>query len=363
MPDFQVTDEYVRQHLVVNTNPPVTPTLPVGDNQTRIDAILAGRSPHFTFSYPADPVITRSVTVNTAAEFNTEAAISGTQITIGSSLTGQLNVQVDDISVIMDNSLTLDGGLWMVSPGLGQTFERVRWTGGNIKNIYLGRVSDVLFDDVFAVAVDAYKFESSGSMHNIGFGGRWERVAFINTTLRNEGSSPNSGDFLWALFANDGGTVQGSDGLIVGNVKVETDQNSQNNRITNVHNVMLFDSVFNPDGVSANGMRIHLGCTNVWVRDCWSRDLFKLDRSGSETTAQMINGVFDNYDRFGTIAYALFPPASDEQSTGTIQNSTWNSPTGSALDYGPLTNGGGNSLAVWDQSTVPDHSAIGAIRS
>jgi hypothetical protein len=141
---------------------------------------------------------------------------------------------------------------------------------------------------------------------------------------------------------------------MLGNCKVLSV--GQNNRFTGINNLSIFDSVFNPDGASTNGMRIQGGCTDVWVRDSWSRNLFKLDQVNTELSPPAATNVrFDNYDRY-YYAYAFQTPLAN---TGTVVNSTL---YGGTFSVSPLTDGGGNTSASWDGSTVPDYSEVGAIR-
>jgi hypothetical protein len=340
-----------------------------GDNEDRILTILDGRSPHFAYSTPADPVTTQEITVTTAAQFNayagptpTTGTANGWRITIGASFSGNIQIGANDIDVVMSNSLTISGRLTITggSSGVGGTYvERIRWTGGNVGTLYAQRVRDLLLDDFYCVATPATATGSADINNTIG--GGWDgsgnpafaRVAIINSWM--DVNDPNTaGDQMrWALVTPS--SYVNYD-LIIANTKLTSNQ--QNNRFQNVTRMLIVDSVFNPNGASVNGMRMHYECTNVWVKDSWSRLLFKMDAAGSESVNSAINVLFDNYDRYyNDLNYALH---GSKANTGEIRNSTFYGQQ--ALSYAPLTNGGGNSSVTWDGSTVPDYSTVGAIR-
>lgn len=343
--------------IVLGTRAPLQLVRPSGTNQQRIDAILQGRTPpNFTYgAYPADPVTTRQVTVNSASEFNTEAAIAGTEITVGSSFPGDVEIRADDIDVIMPNNLSIDGSLWVDGP-FSTTIRRIRWTGGNVRTCYVGGTEDVLFDDFRCIADESTAIEI-GAQNQIGFGGTATNLFFINSTLEVFGTDPLPGNWAWAIVTRSDNVPRNS-GLALLNTKVQTNALSQMTRFQS-DNIMICDSVFNPDGIGANAMRFHVAATNVWVKDSWSRGLMKIDFYGEgDVGPSMVNGLFDNYDRYFS-AYANY----FWDNTGEIRNSTlhWTSPV--TFDYGTLTDGGGNAVnGAWDGATVPDYSTVGAIR-
>jgi hypothetical protein len=123
-------------------------------------------------------------------------------------------------------------------------------------------------------------------------------------------------------------------------------------------NILAVDCAWNPTGTSNNCFRIHYACTNVWIRDSWARGQFglSLNQASTESTVPATNFVFDNFDVYHSV---YINNGNATPGVGTIQNSTLHGGTFSA---GPYTNGGGNSSASWDGSTVPDYSVIGAIR-
>jgi hypothetical protein len=321
--------------------PPAT-----GDNADRILAVLDGREPHFSYSMPADPVTTRDVTVTTASQFNSEAATAGTLIRVNSSFSGNVSITANDIDVVMSNSATITGNLTL---GGGSFANRIRWTGGNISGLMQGvRYADALFDNfqVTAEGNGAAPIDLNVPVSAVA------RVAFINTTFRVAGGSSSNG---WALY------FAGGTDLIFANIAVFSI--GQNNRFMASNRLLIVDSVFNPDGASGNGMRIHDASNNVWIKDCWSRGLFKLDATNTgDTGPSVTNALFDNYDRYDNVTgYALHGSGAAwvNNNTGEVRNS---SAYGATFSAGHLTNGGGNTSESWDGSTVPDYSTVGASR-
>ena len=317
------------------------------NNQGRVDAVLSGRSPHFAFSYPADPVTTRDVTVNTASEFNTEAAVAGTRITVGSSFTGNVVIAANDIDVVMDNGLTISGNFQ-----ISASISRIRWTGGNIGTMGIANCDDVLFDDLLVYS-DSSTAILSQPNNMIGAFGTCNRVFCINSTfqLEHDPGTP-SNLYQWAMNASGTTDPRASD-YFFGNCKFETIALGQNNRFQSLSKLMLVDCVMNPTHISGSGLRIHW-CEDVWIRDSWFEGQGNLTNTASSPSPTVANGLLDNVDGYNSF-YATY----DGTNTGTIQNTTL---FGGTLSIGPFTDGGGNSSASWDGSTLPDSSGVGAIR-
>lgn len=348
-----------------------------GTNAQRIESIFAGRAPpesviaDATAFYPADPVTTEEQTVYNATDFNTYAGQAGTRITIGSSFTGNIQITADDIDVVMDNSLTIAGRLGVQLSGGSPYISRVRWTGGNIGNIAHAKCHDFLIDDLYATAVDAYMLETQPE-HMFCYSNASNRIAIINSTLELAGDpSRPSYQRAWALHpwgAFAYGDTKAS-GFIVANSLCLT--NHQTVRFIGVDDVMIVDSVFNPDGgacpdieapylglpagADGNGFRVHQASDRFWVKDSWGVGFMQLNQVGEETNPEILNAYFDNFDRYVNLTYAFFANAN----TGAVHNST---AYGGTMSYGTLTDGGTNSEESWDGSTVPDYSAVGAVR-
>jgi hypothetical protein len=328
-----------------------------GDNETRILAILDGREPHFTPSYPADPVTTREVTVTTASGFNTEAAVAGTRIIISASFSGSIQITADDIDVLMSNSATITGSLTL---GPSSYVNRIRWTGGNFAGRFIGpRYRDALFDDV-------HFHVSSGPdyFHYIAVGNRIDRFAFLNSTFEVSGTF-GSGD-NWAMFVLSRSISDPhTDMFFLNSKSISTGLHTH--RIMTVRNIIYADSAFNPDGASTGaGLRLHLGCENVWIKDSWVRGRMHINNVNSGDPAHVLNARFDALDMYmpADFGYLLDSPTSTPN-TGEVRNSTFHHYAGAGsgtFSLAELTYGSGNSRVAWDASTVPDYSIIGAVR-
>ena len=296
-----------------------------------------------TLQWPTAPTTTSTATVNTAAEFNAAASTSGTQITVASSFQGNISIPsgVTDIDVIMDNSLTINGNLTI---GGASYAERIRWTGGNI--IYNGtydalltvpRGRDMLFMDFFIHG-------TGHGPHNLTAASQpFNRVAFVNTTLR---MTPTTGTDGWALYMQPAGYLgngQSSD-LILANCKLQG--TIQNNRIQDVDRVAIVDTALNGDNTSSNGNRFHYGCDYVFVCNSLSVNILKMDAAGTETIPSATNVHFDRYDRYYQGAYAF---QGSKANTGIVHNSRHH---GLNMGLSPLSSGSGNDLVSWDGSTI-----------
>lgn len=322
-------------------------------NAARISAILAGRSPHFSYSLPADPITTRQVTVNSASEFNAQAQIAGTQITIGSSFSGNIQFGASDLDIIMDNSLTITGNLQNQSATQGSPHERIRWTGGNIGTMELRYLNDVLFDDLYVTASNATTILAD-PVNSIGVAGTCNRFFNINSTFFLEG--PPNVIAQWSML------TAGTDGnrnntLFFGNCKFDQGVGQQNTRFMETTKLMLVDCVLNPSGLSGNGGRFH-ETTDVWIKDSWGSGQLMTQVTASSASPSVANGYFDNFDR-----YASFYCSFDNDNTGTILNTTLYHTSSAGFGcFPPYTDGGGNSVVTTWNGVFPDSSGVGAIR-
>jgi hypothetical protein len=360
----------------VSVAPPAT-----GDNADRIAAVLNGRTAPFSMNYPADPVpnlANEPVTVTTAAAFNTAAAVPGARIIVGASFSGNVAPSADDITVTMSNSYTISGRLTLGAGGTGASgtyINRLRWTGGNIGTIVGARFRDVLFDDLYALATSATS-DFTQIEHNIG--GGWdgsgnppfERFAIINSTLavtQPDGLATN----LWGWAFHNSPSYENFD-LFVGNTQFWG--NGQTTRFQRITRFVMIDSVTNPGGTAGygdpafgNGMRIHRGCHNVWIRDSWSRGFMLMGEVNTEDPGPAVtNALFDNYDRYNPVD-ASWHYGSRTNNTGEYRNGLLATTSGAgdgtfSLIGAGMIDGGGNVRTGWNGTTVPDYSQIGAIR-
>jgi hypothetical protein len=86
--------------------------------------------PQVAIDSPTLPTTTRSVTVNTTGQFNTEAAVAGTEITIGTGWAGNTSVSIlaSDIDVIIPSGIAI-GAVQISSFGSPTPYARIRIRG------------------------------------------------------------------------------------------------------------------------------------------------------------------------------------------------------------------------------------------
>jgi hypothetical protein len=334
--------------------PPVEPPPPTGAEPYALGAVP------FAYSWPAPPVPTRTIQVATMAQFQAAVQQSGVRIVVAAgTYQGNLNVTGSDLDIVATGA-TIRGGVLSWGNYATARPARVRWTGGDLIDggMVLTPVDDLL---VNGFNIDNLASVSPEGLHNLtGISGMqpqgWNRQAWINSTIRLRGGSGSGG---WAFYSSP--MQRGNGNLILANVKVQT-TGGQNNRFMGITNLIIVDSVFNPDGLSANGMRIHDSTTNVYMRDSWVRGIFKLDQTNtSDTGPQVLNAHFlrvAHYDQ----AFGGFAIQGGSPNTGTVRESTvYSGAGGGTPSVSPMT-GSGNRHLPWDGVTVPDYSAVGARR-
>ena len=337
-----------------------TPTASAsGTNASRISAILSGRSPHFSYNTPTDPTTTSTCNAGSASAFNACAAVDGTEITVTQSFSGNISIMADDIDVLMDNAYTITGELNLGS--FGTHISRARWTGGNISGALNGRNFDnVLFDDVL--------IDSGSSPNNLtANSNRIVNLAFINSTIQNDPGGRAGSSWAFFVVQNPNGGVD-HQGLILANFKVlSTAMHAW--RVQSFDDIVIVDSVFNPDGGALSGMRFHYNSDDIWVKDSWTRGAMHVDQVGSEPGPSMTNARFEDFDRyvpseapFSGWAYDTDPGFGGN--TGVCINNVLNYASGTSTSncFDGSSGNSGLSTALWNESTVPDHSAVGAIR-
>lgn len=335
-----------------------------GDNLSRILAILNGREPHFSYSVPADPVSSGDwIECTTAAQFNAAADDNGSRIYIPSSFSGAIEILANDIDIVMENTATITGTLNLGTGSVWRT-RRVRWTGGNINGRLLGRqFEDILFDDV------NFNYNIDGNYNDLtANSNRFYRIAFINCTLQNTGNPGGDGWVLFCTPQSTSSTANPHEGIILGNVRVISTA-LHAFRLQGIADVVIFDSAFNPDNAAGStGFRLHYGCQNVWMRDSYVvRNIaFNQVSPGGDSIPHVINGVFDNVTRYAPDAQFAWSGGNMPSNSAEIRNSRLHAANGAgdgtlAMPSG-FTSGGGNDRVAWDGSTLPDYSAIGAIR-
>tara|TARA_S200002703_G_scaffold1223_3_gene2082 strand:+ start:4689 stop:5960 length:1272 start_codon:yes stop_codon:yes gene_type:complete len=300
-----------------------------------------------SFSWPNEPVTTQSETVTTMAELQAALQVSGNQITIPASFgtqTGLIDItsSVSDIDVIMSNSATIN------HDGFRLNGTRMRWTGGNVigtagNQLDIGG-TDIIMDDMVAESnTDEGSFNSA------------VRLAILNSTISQDGAGSAGG---WAMFNMPNHTQTD---WILANTRVES--SGQNNRFQNVKRLIIIDSVLNPDGVSANSLRMHDDTDYVWLADT------EIGYKGILSYAEPGYTYGFNHATWERVVYHSHLPALLINSTNA--NSTAEDCLVKTTDTGDLsgapgldgmTDLGGNTMEFWDGTTYPDYSAIGAQR-
>lgn len=121
---------------------------------------------------PALPTTTRSVTVNNTTDFNTEAAVAGTQITIGTSFssTSVVNVTASDIDIVVPSGIVMGTIEWGTFPRT-TAIARVRvrgstpgsFSGGRIGQVVIIPSTEGIYTDVVVDGIDLNGDSGKGS--------------------------------------------------------------------------------------------------------------------------------------------------------------------------------------------------------
>jgi hypothetical protein len=309
----------------------------------------------FDYDWPTAPTTTGTTNVTTIGQFQTAVATSGYIINVAAgTYTGNLDVTGSDLDIRISNSANITGNVVL---GSAARSARVKITGGNFVDGMFkfydsgtGGIDDLLMDDVY-INSDA-TFSGDGH-HEFTNGGGWSRHAWINCTVGIYNANSLGG---WCFYANMHGfpeqTTQGS--CILANVKFISD--AQNNRMMQMEDLIIVDSVFNPDNASVNGWRLAQGSNDVFMRDTTVVSSIQFNSGSANTNVTLLR--MTNYTPYGnTIVHGVYA------NTGSMTDSTFYHSTGGvAADPTPLTDGGGNQWLAWDHSTLPDFSAYGAVR-
>lgn len=322
----------------------------------------------FSYEWPEEPITTRSVSVVTAAQFNAEAAVSGTQITVTASFTGDVIINADDIDVVMDNSLTINGTLRIGSFSSSSRMDRIRWTGGNFNNsgILVFATNDLMFDDIYfrtdsTVASEGLN-DFRGNNSNAALAGI-DRFAIINTTIEHDNAINTDSYAFYAAGRND------PQNLIFANVRIDNVGGAQTTRLLNQNKHIVVDSVFNGSNQGSNGYRLHgdgvVSSDEVYFADSTIVNIFKIDGTAANGGPNVTNGVFERITRYtgdAAFAYGEFNTFGNQ---ATVNDSPVYHPAGDGVTEAGLAAGltGSNNIRQpWDGSTLPDFSGVGAVR-
>ncbi len=297
--------------------------------------------------WPLEPELTEQRAITNDKELQEAVAINGVSAKVLSGKYSSVNITCNDCEFIFENTAEIQGSLTF-------TGTRIRWKGGVVTTgpiVMDSDQGDILIDNLHSIT-------EGGKLNN--FSGRateWNRVALINSTLEVINGNDN-GD--WAIFmqGKQGTTFRGKN-LILANVRLESD--AQNNRFQSIQNLVIVDSYFNSNITSKNGLRMHKGCEDVYMRDVII--VGANTNSGEET--QITNGVFERITRYNNVNNHFSIGIGFNTVNVTINDSQcYTSSTNSnAIGQSPalgVATGVNPGLKTWDGVTVPDATNVGA---
>ncbi len=295
--------------------------------------------------WPLEPEITEERTITNNAELQEVVSIDGVSAKVSAGTYDGVDITCDDCEFILEDLAEIQGGL---------TFSgtRIRWVGGLVTTgpvVMNSEQGDILIDNLHSIT-------QGGDLNNFsGTGSEWNRVALINSTFEVINGN-NDGD--WALF------IQGKNGtdfrgknFILANVRLESD--AQNNRFQSIQNLVIVDSYFNSNITSKNGLRMHRGCEDVYMRDVII--VGANTNSGDET--QITNGVFEQITRYNDVNNHFSIGIGINTVNVTINDSQCYTSALNGVGIPPklgVANGTNPNMKAWDGITVPDASNVGA---
>ncbi|WP_282081236.1 hypothetical protein [Aquimarina algiphila] len=295
--------------------------------------------------WPLEPEIREQRTIMNNAEFQEASAINGVSARVLTGTYNDVNISCNNCEFILEDAVEIKGSLIF-------TGSRIRWVGGLVTKgpvIMNSEQGDLLIDNLHSIT-------NGGELNNFsGPATEWNRVALINSTLEVINGN-NDGD--WAIFIQGKQTTDfRGKNFILANVRLESD--AQNNRFQSIQNLVIVDSYFNSNITSKNGLRMHRGCEDVFMRNVII--VGANTNSGDET--QVINGVFEQITRYNDVNNhfsngigfnTVNVTINDSQCYTTVLNGVGKPP---ALGVATGNNPG---MKIWDGVTVPDASNVGA---
>ncbi|KQC30233.1 hypothetical protein [Flagellimonas eckloniae] len=297
--------------------------------------------------WPLEPEITEQRVITNNTELQEARAINGISAKVLGGIYSSVNITCNDCEFILENTAEIQGGLTF-------TGTRIHWKGGLVNTgpvIMDSEQGDILINNLHSIT-------QGGELNNFsGPATEWNRVAIINSTLEVINGNDN-GD--WAIF------IQGKQGtdfrgknLILANVRLESD--AQNNRFQSIQNLVIVDSYFNSNITSKNGLRIHQGCEDVYMRDVVI--VGANTNSGEET--QITNGVFERITRYNDVNNHFSIGIGVNTVNVTINDSQCYTSSSNSNSIGVppelgVATGDNPGLLTWDGVTVPDVTNVGA---
>lgn len=297
--------------------------------------------------WPLEPEITEQRVITNNTELQEARAINGISAKVLGGIYSSVNITCNDCEFILENTAEIQGGLTF-------TGTRIHWKGGLVNTgpvIMDSEQGDILINNLHSIT-------QGGELNN--FSGpaiEWNRVAIINSTLEVINGN-DDGD--WALFfqGKQGTDFRGKN-LILANVRLESD--AQNNRFQSIQNLVIVDSYFNSNITSKNGLRIHQGCEDVYMRDVVI--VGANTNSGEET--QITNGVFERITRYNDVNNHFSIGIGVNTVNVTINDSQCYTSSSNSNSIGVppelgVATGDNPGLLTWDGVTVPDVTNVGA---
>lgn len=293
--------------------------------------------------WPVAPTLTSTITVSNTDELQAAALVDGASVVISSGTYASLSITCNDCEFKLANDATIAGALSFMG-------QRIYWEGGKVEG---GPVSfrgegDLLINNLHSV--------TNGALNNFsGATNEWNRLAIINSTFEVINGNSNGS---WAFYIQDkGSNPYRGHHLIFANVRLESD--AQNNRIQAIDNVVIIDSYFNSNVTSLNGLRMHRGLKDVYMRNA----IIVGGNTSSGDETQITNGVFENITRYTNVNNPFSIGIGFNVQNVSINNSQCYTSTGNNLGTAPgLADATGENpgFLAWDATTVPNASSYGA---
>lgn len=329
---------------------------------------MSGYDIPFPVTWPAAPVTSRTVAVDTCSEFQAAVQQSNVRITVApGTYNCSVSIAGDDQDIVMSNSATLNGSVSIDTSGGTDRKERIRWTGGNIvhnsSQMTWRAVSDLLLNDVHI----------SGSVilhRDTRLGVCFDRVAIINSTI-----DGRAGNFPFPLQSGYDGSGSDCTDTIIANGLFLGNSNSSI-RLQGQLRTVVVESYFR--GMSNSGslltaFRIGEGSNLFFEGGTESKpnvsvgrykiDYTELSGDSWAVTNVTINGSHRYNTNDGGGAAFLH---GSMRNTGTVSNLRTSMPTGvggNPPGISPFTTGSGvSSVQWWDGVTMPSPAAYGAMR-
>lgn len=292
--------------------------------------------------WPHKPNLTKSISVATNEALQEAAQTNGVTVSVAAGTYESLNITCNDCEFQLENNAVIQGRVTFAG-------SRIYFGGGQITEGPIDFTGD---GDIFINNVHAI---TNGDLNNFSGTPVWHRVAIINSTFEVQNGELNGS---WAFYVQDKvDTDFRGKHLILANVRLESD--AQNNRFQAIQNAIIVDSYFNGNQTSTNGLRMHHGLEDVYMRNT----VIVGPNTNSGDNTQITNGIFENIIRYDNANTHFSNGIGYNTVNVTINNSqaytTSVNSVGLAPDLGVAT-GENPNLEAWDGITVIDPSTVGA---